>query len=298
MKIKLSNQRFKEKLKGFIQRKKDEGKSESNVKSVGSHAKEFLHFLELQEVYLIEKITQQDIDSYFTHLQVRPNKKRGGGLSSAYLNKHREAVLRFMEYFYEVELGQSPFIINIIKDGETQKEILTEEEIALLFSLCEPNFEGIRTKVMLSLMYGCGLRKSELFRLDLSDINLLNDTLRVQKAKNSKQRDIPLSPIVKQNLENYIYNVREYLLRPSHPTDAFLITNIGVRMSKESIHFKIKQLAKLSTIDKPISCHKLRHAIGTHLVDNFSLEEIALFLGHKSIDSTQIYTHYKYTKTK
>jgi site-specific recombinase XerD len=105
-----------------------------------------------------------------------------------------------------------------------------------------------------------------------------------------------LSPSVRKNIEDYLYTVRNYLAKPSKPDHAFMLTNYGVRMSLESIHMKVKQMAKFSGIEKPISCHRLRHAIATHLLGEFNLQEIALFLGHKSLDSTQIYTHIKYTK--
>ena len=295
--IQLQNQRFSETLQSFIQRKKDEGKSKSHITSVGNHAKEFLYFIEQREVYILNKITQADIDAYFQYLHTRKNYKRSGGISSAYINKHREAVLRFMEYVYQCDIGKSPFSIRTFNQQSLPKEILTQQEIAVLFALCEPTFEGIRNKAILSMLYGCGMRKSELHRLNVNDINMLNDTVRILKTKNTWQRDIPMSPSVKQNIENYLFVVRNYLVRPSKETNAFLVTNVGARMSKESIHMKIKQMAELSNIQKPISAHQLRHAIATHLLGDFTLDEIALFLGHRSIDSSQIYTHYKYTKT-
>ena len=295
--IQLHNQRFDEALQAFIQRKKDEGKSKSHITSVGNHSKEFLCFLEQKEVYLLKKITQTNIDDYFQYLSARKNQRKTGGLSSAYINKHREAVLRFMEYLYQCDIGKSPFHVRTLNTSNKSKEVLTQQEIKLLFSLCEPTFEGIRNKAILSMLYGCGMRKSELHRLNVNDINMLNDTVRIVKTKNTWQRDIPMSPSVRKNIEDYLYTVRNYLIRPSKETDAFLITNIGARMSKESIHSKIKKMEEVSNIQKPISAHQLRHAIATHLLEEFTLDEIALFLGHRSIDSSQIYTHYKYTKT-
>lgn len=295
--ITIQNQRFNECLKALKKRKQDEEKSPSNITSVYNHAKEFLSFIENKEVYLMEKITQADIDDYFVYLSTRKNQRRSGGLSSSYLNKHREAVLRLMEFFYDKDVGQTPFTIRIFSDVTVLKDILTEEEVLSLFELCESTFDGIRNKAILSVLYGCGFRKEELFRLNVSDINMLNETIRVKKAKNHRQRDVPMSTSVKQNIEDYLFNVRNYLERPTVQTDAFLLTNSGVRMSKESIHFKVKRMAKASSITKPISCHLLRHAIGTHLVDHFTIEEIALFLGHRSIDSTQIYLHYKHSLT-
>lgn len=102
---------------------------------------------------------------------------------------------------------------------------------------------------------------------------------------------------IKQNLEEYIYSVREMLLPENSKESAFLLNNYGKRYSLQMIQLSVKKLAKQSGINKPISPHRLRHAIATHLLDELSLEEIALFLGHKNIDSTQIYTHIKYNGT-
>ena len=295
--IELTNQRFKETLTAFTQRKKDEGKSESHVSSVGTHAKEFLYFIEKLEIYLLENISQAHIDEYFIYLHKRKNHRRSGGLSVAYINKHREAVLRFMEFFYQTDIGKSPFTIRVIKDIQIPKDILSEQEVALLFQQCEPTFEGIRNKAILSMLYGCGLRKLELHKLNVSDINMANDTVRITQGKNSWQRDIPISPSVRENIENYLYTVRNYLEKPSKQSSAFMLTNLGVRMSVETIYLKVKQMAQRSSIEKNITPHGLRHAIATHLLGELSLQEIALFLGHKSLDSTQVYTHIKYTKS-
>lgn len=116
-----------------------------------------------------------------------------------------------MEYYYQTDIGKSPFSIRVIKEITIPKDILTEQEVAILFHQCEPTFEGIRNKAILSMLYGCGMRKAELHRLNVNDINMANETIRIQKGKNTWQRDIPLSPSVKKNMEDYLYTVRNYM---------------------------------------------------------------------------------------
>lgn len=289
---------FKEQLQLFTQRKKDEGKSDSYVYGTTNQAKEFLHFLEQKGVDQLSNINQSIIDTYFYYLQTRPNQKKAGGLSPTYLDKHREAVLRFMEFILELDMGSSPFDIPCFtkKCERVPKDILTQQEVQELFINQVPNMNGIRNLAILSLLYGCGLRKSELYRLDVSDINFFSNTVRIKKTKNSRQRDVPLSPNVKIHIENYLFGVREYLLPQSKSESAFLISNRGNRMSLPTIGYKLKEIARTSTSNKPISAHRLRHAIATHLLEHFTIEEIALFLGHKSIDSSQIYLHIAHTK--
>jgi integrase/recombinase XerD len=296
-KLGLRNIHYIATLKAFEQRKEDEGKSVSHIMSVTNLSKEFLHYLETQNIHNLQTVNQTTINQYFQYLEYRNNERRQGGLSTSYLKKHQEAVLRFMEYIKNKEIGKSGFTITKYPKQEIPKDILTREEVKELFTNTENNMNGIRNKVILSLLYGMGLRKGELHRLNVQDINMAKHQIRIQKSKTGRQRDIPMTKQIQIYLEQYLYDVRQYLIKETETQEsAFLLNNQGERMSLSGIAHKVKQIAQKTDIQKPITAHRLRHAIGTHLMDNFSLEEIALFLGHRSIDSTQIYTHTKYTK--
>ena len=284
-------------LCAFEQRKTDEGKSISHITSVVNLSKEFLCFLEGLGIWDIEKVSQAHIDQYFIYLQHRKNKRRCGGLSNSYLDKHREAVLRLLEFYYQVDLGQTAFYIPMFQKGRLPKEVLIESEVITLFKEQNNTINGIRNKAILSILYGCGMRKGELHRLNVQDIDMAKDVIRIEMSKTSQQRDVPMTPTIKSHIEVYLYSVRELLLPTGKLEDAFLLNNCGKRLSLNGIQKKIEAIAKYSSVDKPITAHRLRHAIATHLLGDFSIEEVALFLGHKSIDSTQIYTEMKYTKT-
>ena len=200
------------------------------------------------------------------------------------------------EFVQCVDVGQTPFFILKFKKERIPKNILTEEEVASLFQQHDNTINSIRNKVILSILYGCGLRKGELHNLNVLDIDMAKDAVRIQKSKTATQRDVPMSPQVKSHIENYLYSARELLLPEYHNEIAFLLNNNGKRLSLNGIQKKIEAMAKQSNINKPITAHRLRHAIATHLLGDFTIEEVALFLGHKNIDSTQIYTHIKYTK--
>jgi len=294
--LKLTNTYFQDTLVAFSKRKTDEGKSNSHITSVSNTAKEFLYFIEGHQVTDFHQITQEHIDTYFEYLKTRKNQRKLGGLSSSYIRKHREGVLRFMEYVLGVGIGQTPFFIYKEKKELHPKDILTESEVLELFNQTLPNMDGIRTKAILSLLYGCGLRKGELHQLNVMDINMSKQVIRIQKSKTAKQRDVPMTATIQENLEQYLYGVREFYLDQQSIEEAFLVNNLGKRMSLEGIHHKIKKLASQTNITKPVTAHRLRHAIATHLLGDFSIEEIALFLGHSNIDSSQIYTHIKFTK--
>ncbi len=292
----LHNLHFVTAHNAFCERKHNEGKSASNIQSTSSHSKEFLSFLEAEGISNLKQVSQLHIDRYFDFLKKRPNHRQGGGLSNAYISKHREAVLRFMEFIKGVDVGQSGFfILSPPKDG-VPKDVLTEEEVALLFEQCAPTIDGIRNKAMLSLLYGCGLRKGELHRLNVNDLNLVASTLRVRKSKTSTQRDVPMSSRIIHYLEEYLFEVRELILPEGNTEPALLLNNLGRRMSLGGIQYKVNAIGKQSGLHSKVTAHRLRHAIATHLLGDFSIEEIATFLGHSSVDSSQIYTHVKYTK--
>jgi integrase/recombinase XerD len=295
-KLSLRNIHYINTLKAFERRKEDEGKSVSHIISVTNLSKEFLHFLEEQQIHDLHKVSQAIVNQYFQYLEYRDNQRRQGGLSASYLKKHQEAVLRFMEFAFDKGIGKSGFTTAKYPKQEIPKDILTREEVKELFTNTENNMNGIRTKAILSLLYGMGLRRGELQRLNVHDINMAKQSIRIQKSKTGRQRDIPMTKQIQANIEQYLYDVRQYLITEGAQESAFLLNNYGKRMSLSGIAYKVKEIAQTANIPKPITAHRLRHAIGTHLLGNFTLEEIALFLGHKSIDSTQIYTHTKYTK--
>lgn len=294
--LKLHNIHFKQTLASFTQRKIDEGKSKSNITSTTDRSNEFLHFLESRNITNVKGVVQNDINGYFEYLKHRKNKKRNGGLSSAYLFKHREAVLRFMEFVKNVNVGESGFKIEKFEKTKIPQDILTINEVAILFEQTANDMNGIRNRAILSLLYGCGLRKGELHKLDVANIDMTKEVIRIEKSKTAQQRDVPMTTKVKSNLEEYLYGVRELLIPEYRNETAFLINNNGNRLSLYGIQNKVNLMAEQSGIKKSITCHKLRHAIATHLLGDFSIEEIALFLGHRNIDSSQIYTHIKYTK--
>ncbi|MBL6447629.1 tyrosine-type recombinase/integrase [Fulvivirga sp. 29W222] len=148
---------------------------------------------------------------------------------------------------------------------------------------------------MLSVYYGCGLRRSEGVALNLSDINLDKNLLHVRKGKNYKERHVPISPASRRHLTQYIYDHRNTLLRYPQ-TDALFLSKRGTRLQGQSMILRLKALQQQSDSTtlraKEIGLHTLRHSIATHLLHSgMKLENISLFLGHSSLESTQIYTH-------
>ena len=153
---------------------------------------------------------------------------------------------------------------------------------------------GIRDQAMLAVFYGCGLRLNEGASLEIKDILTERKILHVRKGKHYKERLVPMAEKSYQALKFYIDYARPQLLQDK-PTEAvFIDANRGRPMQKQSLYIRIKGLVKRAKIKKKIGTHSLRHSIATHLLKSgMKLERIQQFLGHSSLDSTQIYTHLK-----
>jgi site-specific recombinase XerD len=146
---------------------------------------------------------------------------------------------------------------------------------------------------MLALYYGCGLRKNEGVNINVGDLLLEKDVVYVRKGKGHKERYVPLAGGNKTDLENYIHYGRP---RAGEKREDALLLNIGgKRLSGQAAYNRLQQLRTAASIKKPAGLHTLRHSIASHLLHSgMRLEQIQRFLGHSSLESTQIYTHLKH----
>lgn len=296
-KLELDTITFIEALERFTIRLQTQGASQSQVYIKPNSVKEFLHYLEQKDITNLNQINQKEVNEYFGYLKNRPLQTKDGTMSTAYLLKHREAVLRFIEFVMsqqnEIGHGQSGIQIRIENTEKQPKEILLEDEVEILFNTCDNSLLGIRDKAVLSLLYGCGLRRKEALELEISEIDLNKGRIHIDKSKTKHARDVPMSSKVQQNIEEYLFNVRNIMLDSTSNLTSFLITERGTQMSNSTLAKVMERLSERINIGKTVTCHLLRHSIATHLHRNMIIEDVAKFLGHTSLDSTMIYTHLK-----
>jgi len=296
-KLELHNITFIEALEQFKIRLQIQGTSEFQVYSKPNSVKEFLHYLEQKGIDNLNQINQKLVSEYFDYLKNRPLQTKDGTMSPAYLLKHRESILRFIEFVmsqeHEIGQGQSGIQIRIDNTEKLPKEILLEEEVETLFNACDNSILGIRDKAILSLLYGCGLRRKEVLQLEISEIDLNKGRIHIEKSKTKHARDVPMSKAVQRNIEEYLFNVRNVMLDVNSELTSFLITERGTKMSNSTLAKIMEKLSQKINIGKTITCHLLRHSIATHLHRYMTIEDVAKFLGHKTLDSTMIYTHLK-----
>ena len=174
---------------------------------------------------------------------------------------------------------------------------LTVEEVDCLLDIDLLTVYDYRNKAMFELMYGSGLRVSELTSLKLQDIDLLSDAVRVE-GKGSKVRIVPINNITKQWLELYINEFRPLLLK-NKQSEYLFINNLSKNISRIGFFKIVKKECQKKGITKEIGPHTLRHSFATHLLNNGAdLRIIQELLGHSDISTTQIYTHVAKEKIK
>lgn len=180
--------------------------------------------------------------------------------------------------------------VKVPKFNKKLPAFLKEAETENLFDIIEfdDDFEGVRDKCMLELLYGCGLRRSELLSLRFQDIDLYAMQILVQ-GKGNKERIIPFGKHVKQSLEAYMRIADEENI--SYQPE-FFRRKTGKPVYAGLIYKQVKKhLDKVSSLSQK-SPHVLRHTFATHLLDNGAdLNAIKELLGHSSLASTQVYTH-------
>ena len=144
---------------------------------------------------------------------------------------------------------------------------------------------------MLELLYGTGLRITEMLDLKLTDIDFENCIVRCF-GKGSKERIVPIGEYIIDSLKDYLENGRNKLLNNKKITDYLFLNNRGGRISRFSFFKILKKLLREKNIKKEVSPHSLRHSFATHMLENGAdLRSIQELLGHSDIATTRIYTH-------
>ncbi len=300
-KLKLQNESYKLFVKSYKEWLDILGYAASTVYSLPLHLQEFFYYLECHGHNDLESITTKNVKEYYTYLQERPNERRNGALSKSYLNKHQQALKKFSDYLKQHN-AKSRLSVHLKTEQHPVAEklnILTQSEIKALFSATAYSHHSqrmqLRDKAILVVLYSCGLRRNEAVHLDVSDVYFDKQRLHVRRAKNYKERFVPINRKNAAILEDYIFEGRPQFHNKNN-TEALFISKQGRRLNGMSFANRLKAMVTATNnkeiAEKRITLHTLRHSIATHLLQQeVKLESIKTFLGHSSLESTQIYTH-------
>jgi integrase/recombinase XerD len=240
----------------------------------------------------IKDVTTSEMMKYYIHLTERKNQRKLGTLSGSTIRIHLLSISIFLDNLLKNNEIEKAF--HIPKHGSEDKNprnILTVEEIEILYQNCENLLE----KVLLSLAYGCGLRRSEMYNLNIADVQRQTGILVVRKGKFGKRRTVPMSDDVLKDVLDYFSDYRFQKQSSAQLENAFFINKRGKRMSGEMLNDTLNKIIMRTQdqkiIDKEITLHCLRHSIAYHLAENNAgIEFIKDFLGHFFINTTSIYS--------
>lgn len=303
--LKLHNHSYKVLLQDFKQWLYLLGYAETTVYNLPNHLKEFFNYLECHGYSEINTITTQTVTDYYKYLQQRPNQRRHGGLSKSFLNKHQQTLFKFREYLkHHDHKGINIHLKHESGNARDSLSVCSLQEVKELFKATELSHEQQklrqRDKAILVCFYSCGLRRNEVVYLNINDVLFDKERLFVRQGKNYKERFVPINKHSSRILEEYIYDYRPEF-RNSKENDALFLNYRGTRLQGMSFANRLKDIiaatGNKNLQHRNITLHSLRHSIATHLLEQGAdLSHIQQFLGHSSLESTQIYTHFLETK--
>lgn len=259
-----------EQIKKFTQWMRSKRYSESTVATYSEALKSFLVFYREKP---IAEINNEDVIVY-TNEYILKNK-----LSASYQNQ----IVNSIKLFFQT-IRNTKMLVDKIhrpKRAKVLPNVLSKEEIKLILNA----HSNIKHKMMLSLIYSCGLRCGELLALQPVHIDSKRNIVLLKNAKGKKDRIAPLSPKILDLLREYykMYKPITFLFEGSIPGEPY---------SEKSLQSVLKQALKKVGIKKPVSLHWLRHSYATHLLESGTdLRYIQELLGHSSSKTTEIYTH-------
>ena len=252
----------------------------------------YLHDIEKLNDFLggrkkLEDVKLEDLQDFLASLyddkiSARSQARIISGLKSFY---------KFMIFDHKITHDPTE-LLDAPKIGRHLPEVLSIPEIeAILNGIDLSKPEGHRNKAIIEVMYGCGLRVSEVVNLRISNLYFRDNYIRII-GKGDKERLVPIGQTAQNAILLYMEGVREHIKIKKGEEDFVFLNRRGARLTREMIFMMIKQAAEVAGITKTISPHTFRHSFATHLVEGGAdLRAVQEMLGHESITTTEIYTH-------
>ncbi len=269
----------------------EKGLSNNSIKSYGYEMKDYINFLKKKKISDTKDITKDLITKYLKYCYLRNEDSKTVA--------HKLTIIKNFHNYLEKEENETVNPSEFIDRPKTNKTLphsLTVEEVDRLLDIKLESPFDYRNKAMLELMYGSGLRVSELVSLTVYDIDFNNDIVRI-KGKGSKERIVPLNDIAVYYLKEYLD--KRHLLLKKKQTDYLFLNSRGTGISRQGFFKNLKEILKEKGLNPEISPHSLRHSFATHLLNGGAdLRSIQMLLGHSDIATTRIYTHITNEKIK
>jgi len=258
--------------------------SENSVKAYERDIKKLANRFEQVEP---EEITLQDLEKFVASDEIR----NLANYSQSRLISGIKAFFRYMVYEDFIEISPAA-LLETPKLKRKLPDVLSVEEINSMINCIDLSHpHGDRDKAMIEMLYGCGLRVSELITLRINDLYFNDGFIRVI-GKGDKERLIPVGALSIKAVKLYLEHHRNKTDAKKGDKEILFLNHRKGRLSRAAIFDLIKKLAQQAGIKKNISPHSLRHSFATHLMEGgANIRSVQEMLGHVSISTTEIYTH-------
>ena len=251
----------------------------------------YLHDVQLLADFLgedkIADATFEELQKFLKHLYDSDFNAR----SQARIVSGMRAFYRYLIYARQREDDPTE-LLDAPKIGMHLPDVLTVEEIQDIMDVIDLSTpEGHRNRAMVEVMYGCGLRVSELVTLRLSNLFFDDGFIKVV-GKGNKERLIPIGKTAINAVNQYVEGKRKLLKIKKGEEDYVFLNRRGAHLTREMVFMLVKKWVAAAGIDKTVSPHTFRHSFATHLIEGGAdLRAVQEMLGHESITTTEIYTH-------
>jgi len=287
----------------YLEHLKVQGFARRSIESFEAHLRFFLEYLDQEtKVRDLTELTREDLEAYQTWVYFSGSRRdpekplalstQGGRISAVrsffrYLTRH-EILFYDPSDMLERPKGVRPLPRTVLSEKQTLRLLNAPDVDTCL---------GLRDRAILELFYATGIRNEELRRLKLADVDREKGLVRVQ-GKGNQERIVPVGRIALNWLSLYLENARPHLLNGKTGSLLFPSKN-GRRITGENLIDLVRRHAKKAALPESVTPHVLRHTCATHLLRaGADIREIQALLGHRSISSTQIYTHVAVTDLK
>ncbi|OHE30868.1 MAG: site-specific tyrosine recombinase XerD [Tenericutes bacterium GWC2_39_45] len=273
--------------------KKEKGSSQNTIAAYLTDLNQYTLFLEkYHEITKPKFIEKKHIEGFLKSMKRQ--------VSTKSLARKLTAIKGF-HHFLMIEKEVDADVAKAFSAPKVEKslpQVLSiDEVVSILEQVDKTKPLGLRNMALLELIYGSGLRVSELLDIQMEDIHL-NQGYVIVKGKGNKERMVPISDMSIIALRNYIVKSREYLLGDLKVNFLFVNQN-GNRLSRQGFFKILKKLSTDAGVKTECSPHTLRHSFATHLLENgMDLRTLQTLLGHEDISTTQIYTHISQKRIK
>jgi len=265
----------------------EKGLSRNTLESYENDISDFISLMGKKGKTAPDEITISDVRVYLSSLRDRK-------LAVSSIIRKLVSIRGFFKYLLKQGIIKGNPLVRIENPRPWRKlpDVLSEEEVERLINAPDiKTLLGIRDRAMLEILYGCGLRVSELTGITVNDIDFESGILKA-KGKGSKERLVPIGDQGLNALSDYVKKERILFQKKKINSIYLFLNRSGKRISRQGVWKMLKRYCRKAKIKKRITPHTFRHSFATHMIERGAdLRAVQLLLGHADISTTQIYTH-------